>query len=98
MATSTVADYVPIIAPAVARLTTNDAPNRQALYQHARAALREQLRDVISGAELVREQANLETAIRKVEAQYAPTPKATPQGVKPIAPLPRLFPRSDKPS
>jgi hypothetical protein len=88
------ADYVPLIDHAVARLATNDAESRKALYQRARVALVEQLRGVVTGPDLARERVDLEAAIRKVEARYAPTPEATPRGVTPIAPLPKLFPKA----
>ena len=87
------ADYVPVITRAIARLATNDAPSRDALYQRARAALVEQLRDVATRTELAREEASLEAAIREVEAQYAPAKVRSPD-ITPIAPLPRLFPRT----
>ena len=57
------ADYVHVIAQAVARLATNDAANREALYQRARTALVEQLREIVTGSELVRVQRDLEDTL-----------------------------------
>jgi hypothetical protein len=59
-------------------------------------ALVEQLREItpaLSEMQIVREQADLEIAIRKVEAQHA-SAQTENRGVTPIAPLPKLFPKS----
>jgi hypothetical protein len=93
-----VTDYVPHISSAVALLERNDAENRKALYGRARVALVAQLREIkpsLTDLEIVREQAELEKAIRKVETTHSPPPPApVPKGVTPIAPLPKLFPKS----
>jgi hypothetical protein len=90
------ADYSPLISQAVARLVQNDLENRQALYGRARVALVEQLREImpaLSKMQIVHEQADLEIAIRKVEARHTSAPTVS-SGVKPIAPLPKLFPKA----
>ncbi|MFZ0526053.1 MAG: hypothetical protein WA776_15745 [Xanthobacteraceae bacterium] len=84
------ADYHPTLARAVAGLPHNDAQARQDLYARARAIVAEQLRGrgVESGAsEAVREQAALETAIRKIEA--AAQPAQTRKRAEPRRPIPR---------
>ena len=90
------ADYFPMILQAVARLESKDSENRHALYGRARVALVEQLREIkpaLNDVELIREQIELENAIQMVESQYAPAPTAK-NGVTPIAPLPKLFPKA----
>jgi hypothetical protein len=83
------ADYFPLISQAVAGLVHNDLENRQALYGRAHVALVEQLREItpaLSEMQIVREQADLEIAIRKVEAQRATAPTVKIE-ITPIAPL-----------
>jgi hypothetical protein len=66
------ADFYPLIARAVARLTDTSNETRQALYERARAALLTQLHDVtppLSKADIVFQRLALEEAIRKVEAE-----------------------------
>src|ERR1700722_8184547 len=66
------ADFYPLIARAVARLTDTTSQARHALYERARAALLTQLDDVtppLSKADIVFQRLELEEAIRKVEAE-----------------------------
>lgn len=89
------ANYVPLVAQAVAGLPTNAAADRLALYGRARQALVAQLREMkppLSNQQIISEQADLEAAIRKIEAEQAATEKLKP-AVTPIAPMPRMFPR-----
>jgi len=68
------ADYYPLIARAVAGLTSNSGEVRRALYERARNALIAQLRSSdppLSEAEITGERLALEDAIRRVEAEAA---------------------------
>jgi len=92
------ADYFQTVSLAVARLAKNDSENRQALYGRARVALVEQLCEItprLSDTQLINEQIDLEKAIRKVESQHADaTDVKAGTAVTPIAPMPKLFPKS----
>jgi hypothetical protein len=91
------ADYFPLISRAVAGLAKNESENRRALYDRARVALVAQLREItpaLSDLDIIREQADLEKAIRRVESLHAAQSKAKVGTVTPIAPMPRLFPHS----
>jgi hypothetical protein len=82
--TRAMADYFPLILQAVAGLENNDPENRRALYGRARVALVEQLREItppLSDMELIREQIELENAIKMVDAGYSPR-SAAPEGGK----------------
>jgi hypothetical protein len=91
------ADYSSLVSIAVANLgDSNTSENRDALYARARVALVEQLREIkppLSDAQLIHEQAELERAIRKVEAHYVQASRYAPKGITPIAPMPKLFPK-----
>ncbi len=66
------ADYYPVLARAVSSLPHNDAQARTELYARARTIIAEQLRqrDLKDPVwEMWREQASLDTAIRRVEAE-----------------------------
>jgi hypothetical protein len=66
------ADYYPVLARAVAGLAHNDAQARRDLYARARTVVAEQLRGRTPQSparEATREQAALETAIRRIEAE-----------------------------
>ena len=68
------ADYLPLIARAVAGLERNTKEQRRALYKRARTALVMQLRGVVPAldeSEIRRERSALEDAIRKVERDAA---------------------------
>jgi hypothetical protein len=68
------ADYYPLIARAVAGLEKNTGEARRALYERARKALLDQLRNsepALGESEITRERLALEESIRKVEAEAA---------------------------
>src|SRR5438270_12658891 len=67
-------DYYPLIGKAVAGLEKNTGEARRALYERARTALVNQLRNMnppLTESEITRERLGLEEAIRKVEAEAA---------------------------
>lgn len=71
------ADYYPLIARAVEGLTERTPDARRAVYERARTALVAQLRSLnppLSEADIARESTSLDTAIARVEADYAPEP------------------------
>ena len=66
------ADYYPVLVRAVSRLTNDSAQARQELYEKARIVVEAELRRQQprkSAREIIREQAALETAIRRLEAE-----------------------------
>jgi len=70
-------DYYPLLARAIASLEQNTADARQAVYDHARRVLREQVRDLkpaLFVSERMDEMLALEEAIRKVESEVAGAP------------------------
>jgi hypothetical protein len=74
------ADYYPLIARAVEGLSETSPDMRRAVYERARTALMEQLRNLdppLSEADIRRERLSLDTAIGRVEAEYAPEPAAS---------------------
>jgi hypothetical protein len=88
-------DYFPLISRAVAGLAQNDVENRRALYGRARVELVAQLREItpaLSDLDIIREQADLEKAIRAVELRAAAS-AAKGGAVTSIAPMPKLFPK-----
>src|SRR6476646_3689851 len=68
---SQLADYYPILARAVSQLATDNAQDRQELYEHVRTILITQLRkdQRISGLGIIDERIALESAILKLEAE-----------------------------
>jgi hypothetical protein len=91
-------DYYPLLARAVAGLEKSTGEARRALYERARNALVEQLRNSdppLSESEITRERLALEEAVRKVEGDAArqmrapPPPPVPPPANEPRAPLPR---------
>jgi hypothetical protein len=89
-------DYYPVISAAVAALDSNTSESRGALYDRARAALRdhfEKLQTPKSDAEV--ERLSLEAAIQRVEDDlangYAPRAASEPTDVEPpqLEPTPR---------
>lgn len=84
------ADYVPLIARAVAGLDQNTAEARRTLYERARGALQAQLRGMnppLDEADITRERLALEEAIRAVEADAAQKP-APAASAPPVDPAP----------
>lgn len=85
------ADYYPILARAISNLPHDDAQGRRDLYARARTIVAEELRGRAaqgSTREAMREQAALETAIRRVEADARSSQSRTLK--KPVAaPAPR---------
>ena len=75
------ADYYSVLARAIVNLDTQDAGVRQELYDRARNIIVAELRrqdPKISALTITREQAALETAIRRLEAELQQTaPKRT---------------------
>jgi len=66
------ADYYPVLARAVARLSINNAQARRDIYERAQTIVIAELRrqdPQKSAPEIMRELAALETAIRRVEAE-----------------------------
>lgn len=75
------ADFYPLLARAVAQLANDSDQARQELYDHARTILVSQLRGRdrrVSAVEIMREQAALEAAIRRLEME-SPTAETAPQ-------------------
>ncbi len=71
------ADYYSLLAKAVANLPkASPASARKSIYDRARSALLRQLRSLgsaLSEADIAREEAALEAAVARLEAQYAPS-------------------------
>ena len=70
-------EIIILLARAVASLEQNTADARQAVYDHARRVLREQVRDLkpaLSVSKRMDEMLALEEAIRKVESEAAGAP------------------------
>jgi hypothetical protein len=69
------ADYYSVLARAVVNLETEDGAAREELYARARSIIITELRNQnpkISALTITREQAALEAAIRKLEAELQP--------------------------
>jgi hypothetical protein len=69
------ADYYSVLARAVVNLETADRAAREELYERARSIIVAELRKQnpkISALTITREQAALEAAIRKIEAELSP--------------------------
>ncbi|MGD1037060.1 MAG: hypothetical protein ABR878_07655, partial [Roseiarcus sp.] len=75
------ADYYSLLSKAVANLPkAGSASTRKAIYDRARKALLQQLRSLgpaLSEADIAREEAALETAVARLEAQFTPAPPAS---------------------
>jgi hypothetical protein len=98
------ADYLPLIAKAIAGLEKNTGEARRALYDRARTALVAQLRGMnppLSEADITRERLALEEAIRKVESEAARQVRSDltrpPPAAPPPPPPPRLPPSAPRP-
>jgi hypothetical protein len=82
------ADYYSVLARAVVNLETGDGAAREELYERARSIIIAELRKKnpkISALTITHEQAALEAAIRRLEAELQPRPrdkdrKSSPQG------------------
>ncbi|WP_315838440.1 hypothetical protein [Bradyrhizobium prioriisuperbiae] len=69
-------DYYPLLAKAIAKSPEGGAQARDAIFESARAALTRQLRNIepaISETVIAQEQASLEDAIRRVQAEFSYT-------------------------
>ena len=72
------ADYYSVLARAVVNLETADSAAREELYERARSIIVAELRKQnpkISALTITREQAALEAAIRRLEAELLPRPR-----------------------
>lgn len=88
------ADYVPVLSRAVARLAKDSVETRRALYERARSALAAELHAVtpkLSVSDIIDELFALEDAIFKVEenANRRPASPATNPAVRSIHTTPR---------
>lgn len=66
-------DYYPLLAKAIARSPDGGAQARDTIFECARAALIRQLRNLepaVSEAVIAQEQASLEDAIRRAQAEF----------------------------
>ncbi len=63
------ADFYPLLSRAVSKLPVNGPHERQELYDKARAILLGQLHGTATAPSLMRQQASLEAAIRRIEAE-----------------------------
>lgn len=92
------ADYYSVLARAVVNLETEDGAAREELYERARSIIIAELRKQnpkISALTITREQAALEAAIRKLEAELQPRArdndrKNGPHGRSDVAEVDRL--------
>jgi hypothetical protein len=102
------ADYYPVLARAISRLSDNDARKRQEIYDRARTVVLEELRK-LDPEKIAPEQAQLEAAILRIEAELSAKDLAAagaeppvaegdppPQGKTPSGYLARMF-RSPRP-
>ncbi len=67
-------DYYPLLARAIAKSPDGGEQSRQSIFDCAREALTTQLGNIVPAvpeALIAQEQANLESAIRRVEAQFS---------------------------
>jgi hypothetical protein len=84
------ADYYTLLAKAVASFPKDGpAAPRKAIYDRARSALLRQLHALgpaLSAADIAREEASLETAITRVEAQFTPAPAPARTPLSPRTP------------
>jgi hypothetical protein len=74
------ADYYSVLARAIVNLETADSAAREELYERARSIIAAELRKQnpkISALTVTREQAALEAAIRRLEAELLPRPRNT---------------------
>jgi hypothetical protein len=74
------ADYYSVLARAIVNLETADSAAREELYERARSIIAAELRKQnpkISALTITREQAALEAAIRRLEAELLPRPRNT---------------------
>lgn len=74
------ADYYSVLARAIVNLETADSAAREELYERARSIIVAELRKQnpkISALTITREQAALEAAIRKLEAELQPRPRSS---------------------
>jgi hypothetical protein len=95
------ADYYPLLAKALANLPTRAAPTaRRAIYERARKALIGQLRSIrppVPESDIAVEDAALDEAIARLEAEYGAQPAAAPVAARP-APAPAKPAPSASPS
>ena len=80
------ADYYPVLARAISRLSDNDARKRQEIYDRARTVVLEELRK-LDPEKIAPEQAQLEAAILRLEAELSAKDVAAAGAEPPIAEL-----------
>jgi hypothetical protein len=93
------ADFYPVLARAISRLSTHNPQVRQEIYDHARGFLTTQLSghgQTASAAEITRERIALETAIRRVEAQLQTGAPFNANASALALPSSGIFPRTER--
>jgi hypothetical protein len=91
------ADYYPVLARAISRLSDNDPRKRQEIYDRARTVVFEELRK-LDPEKIAPEQAQLEAAILRLEAELSAKDAlavgAPPQPAAEVTPAPQRKPAS----
>jgi len=97
------ADYYTVLARAISRISDSNARKRHEIYERARAVVLEEL-SKLDPEKIAPEQAQLEAAIQRLEAEAsardaaaaaAPPPQAAPRPAAEATPAPRRQPAAD---